>query len=103
MTEFLLSDNSGMVTVVYSEKDKNQYLEKGYKLISNEIRVVTPSLDSESVININTFTVKEILESLEVTRAIAKKIIDNRPYSELSQLTAIAPNVSWTSYSVNFE
>ena len=94
MPEFLLADKTGMTTVVYSEKDRDQYIQKGYKLIVDTSIVNNQSTLKSDVININSFTVKELVDSLETTRSLAKKLIDNRPYESTEQLVAIAPEIS---------
>lgn len=102
MPEFLLANPAGMTTVVFSEVDRDKYIMRGFSLVSEE---ETPPvlLTSNAAIKINVATPKELIDNLEITRAIAKQIIDNRPYNSIEELVIKNPTIPWVSYQLSFE
>lgn len=50
--------------------------------------IVTDSLLQSNLLNVNSCSLKDITTSLKLSTAIARKIIDNRPYQNVEDLIA---------------
>ena len=87
------------------EMQVRTFLEMGYRYQSPEVSLastITTTPDESIAVKINTATLKELTERLNVSTAQSKNIREARPYQSIEDLINVFPDIEWLDFNLDF-
>ena len=87
------------------EMQVRSFLEMGYRYQSPEVSLastITTTPIEPVAVKINTATLKELTERLNVSTAQSKHIREARPYQSVEELISVFPDIKWLDFNLDF-
>jgi Helix-hairpin-helix motif len=80
----------GVPVLVHDEGQGRELLRQGYRLhVEDEAPIAPIVIETQPLTNINTAKLEDLVSDLGISIAIAKSIIESRPYTDVASLAKV--------------